>query len=161
MTSLSRTVTAEARPSKPCSASSSVIRSRAGGCIGWVIVGRLPRVGWHLPREPAVARRFKPSRIYRTDDPLPSVVAVRAGPALLLHHQRPDDPGVGGRVPGQRPLRPGEPDRPVEGRGEGAGDAGERPGQQLGLYGDGLAGVEPEGVERPGAPRAGSVGGEV
>ena len=36
-----------------------------------------------------------------------AVVAVRAGPVLLLHHQRPHDPGVGGRVPGQRPLRPG------------------------------------------------------
>src|SRR5262245_48929644 len=39
MTSLSDTVTAEARPSKPCSASSSVMWSRAVGCIWWVIVG--------------------------------------------------------------------------------------------------------------------------
>ena len=37
-------------------------------------------------------------------------------PLLLLHHQRPHDPGVGGRVPGQRPVRPGEPDRPAQGR---------------------------------------------
>src|SRR3954462_14236227 len=58
-------------------------------------------------------------------------------------------------------MRPGEPDRPVEGGREGVGDAGERPGEQPGLYGDGGPGVEPEGVERPGAPRAGSVGGEV
>ena len=27
-----------------------------------------------------------------------------------------DDAGVGDRLPGQRPVRPGEPDRPAEGR---------------------------------------------
>src|SRR5437870_467870 len=58
-------------------------------------------------------------------------------------------------------MRPGEPDRPVEGGREGAGDAGGRPGEQLGVHGDGIAGVEPEGVERPGAARGRAVGGEV
>ena len=82
------------------------------------------------------------------------VVAVRAGPVLLLHHQRPHDPGLGGRVPGQRPLRPGEPDRPAQERRQGAGDAGGQPGEQLGVHGDGEPGVEPEGVERAAAARA-------
>ena len=41
-------------------------------------------------------------------------------------------PAVGDRVPGQRPVRPGEPDRPAQGRREGAGDAGGRPGEQVG-----------------------------
>jgi hypothetical protein len=90
-----------------------------------------------------------------------AVVAVRARPLLLLHHQRSHDTGAGDRVPGQRPLRPGEPDRAAQGRGEGAGDAGRRPGEQLGVHGDGQPGVEPEGRERPGAPRARPVGGEV
>ena len=43
---------------------------------------------------------------------------------FFLHHQRPDDAGVGDRVSGQRSLRPGEPDRPAQGRGEGVVDAG-------------------------------------
>ena len=89
------------------------------------------------------------------------VVAVRAGPVLLLHHQRSDDPGVGGGVPGQRPLRPGEPDRATQGRGEGAGDAGRGPGEQRGVHGDGEPGVEPEGVGGVAAAREGPVGGEV
>src|SRR5512135_15540 len=87
-------------------------------------------------------------------------LALRAGSVLLLHHQRPHHPRLGDRVPGQRPLRPGEPDRPVEGRGEGAGDAGGRPGEQLGLYGDGLSGVEPEGVVGVAGAGASPVGGE-
>ena len=32
------------------------------------------------------------------------------------------------------------------------GRAGGRPGEQLGVHGDGLAGVEPEGLERPAGP---------
>jgi hypothetical protein len=65
---------------------------------------------------------------------------------FFYNHQRPDDPGVRDHLPGQRPVRPGEPDRPVEGRREGAGHAGGQPGEQLGLHGDGQSGVEPEGV---------------
>ena len=38
--------------------------------------------------------------------------------------------------PGLLPVRPGKPDCPVEERSEGAGDAGGRPGEQLGLLGD-------------------------
>ena len=49
-------------------------------------------------------------------------------------------PADGGRVLGQRPLRPGEPDRPAEGRRAGADGAGGQPGEQLGVHGDaGLA----------------------
>ena len=48
-----------------------------------------------------------------------------------------DDAGRGDRVLGQRPLRPGEPDRPAQGRGACADDAGGRPGEQLGVHGDG------------------------
>jgi hypothetical protein len=38
--------------------------------------------------------------------------------------------------PGLLPVRPGKPDCPVEERSEGAGDAGGRHGEQLGLLGD-------------------------
>ena len=41
-------------------------------------------------------------------------------PVLLLHHQRSRDRGGRDRLPGQRPLRPGEPDRPAQGRRQGA-----------------------------------------
>ena len=63
-----------------------------------------------------------------------------------------DDDGRGGCVLGQRSLRSGEPDRPAQGRRARADDAGGRPGEQLGVHGDGLAGVEPEGLERPAGP---------
>ena len=43
-----------------------------------------------------------------------------------------DQAGRGGRVLGQRPLRPGEPDRAAQGRGARADDAGGRPGEQVG-----------------------------
>ncbi len=46
--------------------------------------------------------------------------AVRRDPLLLLHHQRPAVRRRGSGVRGQRPLRPGEPDRPVERRRAGA-----------------------------------------
>ena len=39
----------------------------------------------------------------------------------------------------------------LKGGREGAGDAGGRPGEQLGVHGDGQPGLEPEGVERLGA----------
>src|SRR5689334_16852086 len=80
MTSLSRTPTAWAMPSKPCSASSSMISSKAVGRVWWVIVIGLPWVGWHLPGEPAVTCRFKPSPrrggrgIYRNQDARSTVV---------------------------------------------------------------------------------------
>ena len=48
-----------------------------------------------------------------------------------------DDDGRGGRVLGQRSLRPGEPDRPAQERRARADDAGGRPGEQLGVHGDG------------------------
>jgi hypothetical protein len=89
-----------------------------------------------------------------------AVVAARAGPLLLLHHQRPHYAGLRGRVPGQRPVRPGEPDRPAQGRGEGVGDAGGQPGEQLGLPGDGVAGLEPEGMGGVAAAGAPPVGGK-
>ena len=74
--------------------------------------------------------------------------AVRGISLLLLHHQRPGDVGRGGGVLGQRPLRPGEPDRPAQERRACVEDAGRRPGEQLGVYGDGQLGLEPEGLER-------------
>ena len=58
-TSLSRTVRAWAMPSKPCSARSSPISSRAVVCVWWVIVGRL-LVRLAPSKEPAMACRFKP-----------------------------------------------------------------------------------------------------
>ena len=64
-------------------------------------------------------------------------------------------PGAG--VQGQRPLRPGEPDRATEGRRPRAAGGGGQPGEQLGVHGDDGVGVEPEGVVRavgPGAPAA-------
>ncbi len=65
-------------------------------------------------------------------------------------------------VPGQRPLRPGEPDRPVERRCEGVGDAGGQPGASNWAYmvmaGRGL---EPEDMEYADLAGARSVGGEV
>src|SRR5262249_52672111 len=45
------------------------------------------------------------------------------------------------------------------GRGEGAGDAGGQPGEQLGLHGDGRPGVEPEGVGGAAGAGAPPVGG--
>ena len=83
-----------------------------------------------------------------------------AGSVLLLHHQRPDDPGVGDRIPGQRPVRSGEPDRATQGRREGIGDAGGQLGEQRGVHGDGGPGVEPEGVGGVVAARGGPVGRE-
>ena len=58
------------------------------------------------------------------------------------------DLSAGSGPAGQRPLRPGERDRAVEERGERAAGAGLRPGEQLGLHGDGGAGVEPEELVR-------------
>src|SRR4051812_14444625 len=43
---------------------------------------------------------------------------------------------------------PGEPERATEGGRALADGAGGRPGEQLGVHGDGVVGVEPEGVER-------------
>jgi hypothetical protein len=44
--------------------------------------------------------------------------------------------------------------------GQGAGDAGGRPGEQLGIHVDGVSGLEPEGVECPDAAGGGGpVGG--
>ncbi len=51
-------------------------------------------------------------------------------------------------VPRQRPLQPGEPDRPAPERREGSADAVGQPGQQLGVHGDDVPGVDPEGVVR-------------
>ena len=59
------------------------------------------------------------------------------------------DSGRGDRVLGQRPLRPGEPDRAAQERGAGADDAGGQSGEQLGVHGDGQPGLDPEGLERP------------
>lgn len=87
-----------------------------------------------------------------------AVMALQARPVLLQHHQRPHEFGLGGRVPGQRPMRPGGPDRPVEGRCEGIGDAGGPPGAQPGPWDHGQSGVGPEGVggaAGPGAPPGG------
>ena len=67
-----------------------------------------------------------------------------------------DDAGRRDRLLGQRSVRSGEPDRAAQERRARADDAGGRPGEQLGVHGDGLVGVEPEGVERaadPGSPR--------
>ena len=75
--------------------------------------------------------------------------AVRGIPLPLLHYQRPQDDGRGGCVLGQRSLRPGKPDRPAQERRSGVDGARGRPGQQLGVHGDGVVGVEPQGLERP------------
>ncbi len=55
--------------------------------------------------------------------------------------------GRGGRVLGQRSLRPGESDRPAQERSPRVDDPRGRPGEQLGVHGDGLVGVEPQGLE--------------
>ena len=55
--------------------------------------------------------------------------------------------GRGGPA-GQRPLRPGERHRPAEERGGCAAGPGLRPGEQLGVHGDGGAGVEPQELAR-------------
>ena len=72
-----------------------------------------------------------------------------------------DDAGRRDRLQGQRPMRPGEPDRAAQGRRACVDDAGGRPGEQLGVHGDGGLGLEPEGVgglavagRRPGMPQA-------
>ena len=57
-----------------------------------------------------------------------------------------ETPADADRLLGQRSLRPGEPDRAAQGRRAGPDGAGGRPGEQLGVHGDGVAGVEPEGV---------------
>ena len=60
--------------------------------------------------------------------------------------------GADGKGPGHRNLASRLPYNLIaqlKGGREGAGDAGGRPGEQLGVHGDGEPGVEPEGVERP------------
>ena len=52
---------------------------------------------------------------------------------------------------GPAALRPREPDRAAEGRRPGAPRAGEHVARQLGLYGDGGPGLEPQGLGRAGA----------
>ena len=66
-----------------------------------------------------------------------------------LHYQRSQDDGQGSRVLSQRSLRPGKLDRAAQERCSRADSARGRPGEQLGVYGDGVAGLEPEGLERP------------
>ena len=75
--------------------------------------------------------------------------AVRGVSLLLPHHQRPSDSGRRDRVLGQRPVRPGKPDRPAQERGVCADDARGQSGEQLGVHGDGQLGLEPEGLDRP------------
>ena len=88
--------------------------------------------------------------------------AARGGSLLLFHHQRSHNASRPNRIPSQRSLRPREPDRATQGRGQGVGHAGGQSGEQLGVHGDGVAGLEPEGVggaaaaggapARPGTP---------
>ena len=63
----------------------------------------------------------------------------------LSHQPAGSDSRGSGRV-GQPTVQPGECHRPVERGGAGDADAGERLAQQLGLPGDGHAGVESQGV---------------
>ena len=87
---------------------------------------------------------------------------ARGGSLLLLHHQRSHNASRPDRLRSQRSLRPGEPDRATQEWREGVGDAGGQPGEQLGVHGDGVVGLEPEGVggaaaaggapARPGTP---------
>ena len=58
------------------------------------------------------------------------------------------------RVPGQRPLRPGEPDRPTQERRACVDDAGGQSGEQLGVHGDGQPGLDAQGLVRPVLPES-------
>ena len=67
--------------------------------------------------------------------------------------------GRGDRLRGQRPLQPREPDRSSSRAACGLADrAGGQPGEQLGLHGDGLAGLEPEGLGGAAAAGAAAAG---
>src|SRR5207247_4820851 len=58
----------------------------------------------------------------------------------------------------QRSLRAGAADRSAEERGARDADAGRHAGGQLGVHGDGVAGVDAQGVVRAGTARGGPVG---
>src|SRR5262249_37781273 len=70
-----------------------------------------------------------------------------------------DDAGGPDRLLGQRPLQSGEPACATEGRGAVAASAAGQSAKQLGLHGDGVVGLELEGVVGAVAGRdAGSLG---
>ena len=73
-------------------------------------------------------------------------MALRAGSFVLPHHQRPDPFSQPDRLSGQRSVRPGEPDRPAQGSGQGDEQPGGHAGEQRGLHGHGEPGLEPQGV---------------
>ena len=73
-----------------------------------------------------------------------SVKASRGDPGTPDRHQLRDGENPRrARVLSQRPLQSGELDRAAQGRGQSADDTSGYPGQQLGLHGDGVVGLEP------------------
>jgi len=80
---------------------------------------------------------------------------------FLLPHQRLRHAGRRAGAVGQRSLCAGAADRPAEERGARPADAGRHAGEQLGVHGDGVPGMDAQGLVRTAAAGAGPVGGAV
>ena len=83
--------------------------------------------------------------------------AVRRPAVLLLHHERLVVVGRGGRPGGEPAVRPGEPACPTVEWCPCVADAIGQSGEQLGVYGDRVAGVDAEGVDGVGSSGVASV----